>query len=241
MQTDIGALIDAASRPYLAAGRYAYHFARNKLMHDPVFVALLRSGRISDRARVLDLGCGQAVLASLLLAAHERFRSGLWPAQWAAPPSGLQLHGIESEERLARRARVTLGNRATVHIADLHDAPLPEADIVVMIDVLHYLNTDAQVAVLERVAASLRGGGLLMLRVANPEAGWKFQAGKAADRFGSLLSARTLPKHHHRRTGDWLRLLGGLGFDAGIDASGAAASFANVLLWARPRPMSGAR
>ena len=35
MRPEIGALIDAASKPYLAAGQYAYHFARAKLRHDP--------------------------------------------------------------------------------------------------------------------------------------------------------------------------------------------------------------
>ena len=111
---EIGALIDTASKPYLAVGHHAYYFVRAKLRHDPVFIALLHSGRIPDRARVLDLGCGPAILASLMLAAHARSEAGLWPAGWVAPPSALQLHGIESGRRAAQRAQITLGNRATI-------------------------------------------------------------------------------------------------------------------------------
>ena len=96
MHPEFGALIDAASKPYLAAGRSAYYFVRGKLRHDPVFIALLRSKRFPDRARVLDLGCGHAILASLMLAAQARCEAGHWPAGWPAPPSALQWHGIES-------------------------------------------------------------------------------------------------------------------------------------------------
>ena len=240
MHAEMGTLIDAASKPYLAAGRYPYHFARAKLRHDPVFIALLHSGRIPDRARVLDLGCGPAILASLMLAAHARCEAGLWPAGWVAPPSALQLHGIESGRRAAQRAQITLGNRATITTADLRDAPLPEADVVVLIDVLHYLETDAQVSLLQRVAQSLSGGGLLILRVADISAGWRFHLGKAADRFGSLLAAQALPKHHYRPIDDWLHLLDTLGFEASIEPNVAGKSFANVLVWAKARAIGQA-
>jgi len=240
MQPEIDALIDAASKPYLAAGPYAYHFARGKLRHDPVFISLLRSGRIPDRVRVLDLGCGQAILGSLLLAARARFEAGLWPAGWAAPPSELQLYGIESERAAAQRAQVTLGDRATIRAADLRDVPLPESDVVLLIDVLHYLEKDAQISLLERVAQSLRGGGLLIVRVANNSAGWRFHLGKAVDRFGSMLTGRAIPRHYHRPIGEWLELLDTLGFDSRVEPDAAGQSFANVLVWAKARALGRA-
>jgi len=204
MHSEIDALIDDASRPYLAAGRYAYYFARSKLRHDPVFFSLLRMGCIPDRARVLDLGCGHAVLASLMLAAQAQFESGLWPSEWTAPPSQLQLHGIESERRTALRAQTTLGDRVAIRTADLRDAPLPEADVVIMIDVLHYLEAAVH-------------------------------AGMAADRFGSLLTARGLPKHHHRPIEQWLHLLDRIGFEPNVESNVAEKSFANVVVWAKAR------
>ena len=237
MHPEIGALIDAAAKPYLAAGHFAYHFARAKLRHDPVYIALLRSGRIPDRARVLDLGCGNAVLASLLLAARERFERGLWPAEWVVPPSGLQLHGIESQRTAAQWAHLTLGGRATILTADLRDAPLPEADVVVLIDVLHYLEKDAQVSLLERVTQSLHGGGLLVLRVADISAGWRFHLGKAADRFGSLLTARGVPRQYHRPIDQWLHVLDNFGLKPQVESSAGDQSFANVLVWSKTAPI----
>ena len=232
MAAHIESLIDAAARPYLAAGRYAYYFARSKLTHDPVFVSLLRSGRIPDRARILDLGCGHAVLASLLLAAHKKLEDGLWPADWKRPPSGLQLHGIESWRVAARRAQITLGERASILLADLRDASLPDADVVVLIDVLHYLTAADQVALLRRVSHCLRGGGVLVLRVADTDAGWRFRAGVAADMLGALISTGMWLAHHHRSISDWMQLLTELGFVPNIEPVAKEKSFANVVLWA---------
>ncbi len=233
MHPEFGALIDAASKPYLAAGRSAYYFVRGKLRHDPVFIALLRSKRFPDRARVLDLGCGHAILASLMLAAQARCEAGHWPAGWPAPPSALQWHGIESERAAAQRARIALGDRVTIRTADLRNAPLPEADVVILIDVLHYLEPDAQVSLLERVAQSLRGGGRLILRVADVSAGWRFYVGRIADLVGSVLTARAMPRHYHRPIAEWLRLLDTLGFSPSVEPATAGKSFANVLLWAQ--------
>lgn len=239
MHAEVDALIDAATRPYRTAGLYAYFFARGKLRHDPVFFSLLRTGRIPDRARVLDLGCGHAVLASLMLAAQAQFESGRWPSGWAAPPSQLQLQGVESERRAAKRAQIALGNRATIRTADLRDAPLPEADVVVMIDVLHYLETQAQVSLLARVAHSLRGGGVLILRVADVSAGWRFHAGKAADRLGSLMTL-AMPSHYHRPIDEWLRLLDNVGFESNVESGSPEKSFANVMVWAKVRQFTKA-
>jgi len=230
MHAEVDALIDATTRPYRVAGRYAYYFARNKLKYDPVFFSVLRMGCIPDRARVLDLGCGHAVLASLMLAARAQFESGCWPSGWAPPPSQLRLHGIERARGAAKRAQTTLGNRATIHAADLRDAPLPEADVIVMIDVLHYLETEAQISLLGRVAHSLRGGGLLILRVADISAGWRYHAGKAADRLGSLLTMLSLPRHHHRPIDEWLNVLASLGFETSVQRDAVDRSFANLLV-----------
>jgi SAM-dependent methyltransferase len=240
MESEIGALIDAASNPYRAAGHYAYHFVRGKLRHDPVFIALLHSARIPDRARVLDLGCGYGILGSLLLAARERFDAGHWPSQWAAPATELQLHGIELQRRLAQHARIALGHRAIIQTADLRDAPLPQADVVVLIDVLHYLGTGAQIWLLERIAQSLRGGGLLVLRVADITAGWRFHLGKATDHFGSLLTTRALRRHHHRSLEVWMQLLDAFGFEPALEREPAGRSFANVVIWAKAAPLAGA-
>ena len=62
--TEPTVLIDRASERYRNAGVFAYNFARGKLRGDPVFRALLERGMLLGRGRILDLGCGQGLLAA---------------------------------------------------------------------------------------------------------------------------------------------------------------------------------
>ena len=103
-------LIDHAATPYRAAGRFAWHFARGKLGGDPVFAGLLRHGLIPDQARVLDIGCGQGLLASWLLSAKTMHAAGDWPADWPAAPTPRALYGIELMQKDVARARQALSD-----------------------------------------------------------------------------------------------------------------------------------
>jgi hypothetical protein len=64
-------LIDRASEPYQAAGRFAYHFDPGKLGADPVLCGLLARGLVPRNARILDLGYVQGLPAAWLLAARQ--------------------------------------------------------------------------------------------------------------------------------------------------------------------------
>ena len=97
-------LVAAASEPYQRAGKFAWHFARGKLRWDPVFSHLLARGLIAPRTRVLDIGCGQGLLASLLAAAAQAAREGRWPSDWAEAPIDVRVSGIDLLERDVERA-----------------------------------------------------------------------------------------------------------------------------------------
>ena len=62
----IASLIGAASAYYRPAGQFAWRFARGKLAGDPAYRALLAQGLLAGRSRLLDLGCGQGLLAAWL-------------------------------------------------------------------------------------------------------------------------------------------------------------------------------
>ena len=101
-------LVDAASAYYRGAGRFAWQFARAKLASDPAFAEILARGLLSGRARILDLGCGQGLLAAWLLAArglHASDAPGAWPQRWPVPPMLQQYTGIEINLREVERAR----------------------------------------------------------------------------------------------------------------------------------------
>jgi 2-polyprenyl-3-methyl-5-hydroxy-6-metoxy-1,4-benzoquinol methylase len=79
------ALVEAASAPYRAADRFAWRFARRKLGGDPVFRHVLERGLIKPDSRLLDIGCGQGLLASLLNACGVAARSDASRPLTAAP------------------------------------------------------------------------------------------------------------------------------------------------------------
>ena len=133
-------LIDSASAPYQRSGRFAWHFARGKLRFDPVFGHLLAHGLIAPRTRVLDIGCGQGLLASLLKAAGACARQGRWPSNWAEAPVDVHVSGIELLARDVARARAALGDSADFVCADMRSTAFAAVDAVVILDVLHYVS-----------------------------------------------------------------------------------------------------
>jgi len=130
------ALREAASAPYRAAGRWARHWARGKLAGDPVFRALLERGELPAQARVLDIGCGQGLVASLLQASADAARAGAWPAAWPAAPSASAYTGIELMTAEVARAKAALQalplQPRFVH-ADMCRADFPACDLAVVL------------------------------------------------------------------------------------------------------------
>ncbi|MEO5844611.1 MAG: hypothetical protein ABIQ33_07185 [Caldimonas sp.] len=144
------ALVVEASDPYQRAGRFAWHFARGKLHWDPVFGHLIARGLIAPRTRVLDIGCGQGLLASLVTAAAKAARQGRWPRDWAEAPVDVRFSGIELLARDVERAHHALGAGVDIVCADMRTAAFAAADTVVLLDVLHYVSVSEQDAVLAR-------------------------------------------------------------------------------------------
>ncbi len=236
MEREVSALCAAASRSYLIAGRFPYYYAQNKLRFDAVFLTLLRRGLIPDGARVSDLGCGQGLLAAVLLAARRQFEAGVWPEAWPAPPANLLLHGIELEEEIAQWGRIALGNDVRIETGDVSEAVLPPADVFVLLDVLHYLEVNAQVRLLDNAARALACGGRLLMRVADASAGLAFHLTRIVDRLGTLSrfgQRMRSPRMTFRTAAEWTALLQSLGFRVCVESIDARNTLANVLLHAQ--------
>jgi|GEM_PF-248563 len=226
-------LYHAAADCFIDAGKFPWHFARGKLRRDPIYFALLKQGLLPDQGRLLDLGCGQGILLALLAAARKQFETGAWPKDWPAPPLKLAMQGIELREDSVRTAQRVLEDGITVEQGDLRQASLTPCSVVVILDVLHYLDEASQRKLLERVAASLEAGGVLLVREGNAAAGISFQITQWAERIAGIAHGHLWLPMHYRSTAQWIGLLEDLGFAVTTQPMSEGTPFSNVLLIAR--------
>ena len=229
------ALIAAASEPYRQAGQFAWRFARGKLGFDPVFRHLLSEGLIAPRARVLDIGCGQGLLASLLRSCTAFAQQGRWPHGWAAAPAAARVTGIELMPRDVQRAKESLGGTAEFVCGDMRYTPFPDSDTVVILDVLHYITVPEQNEVLGRVRRALPAGGRLLLRVGDASAQPGFQISQWVDAVVTWVRGHRVPPRFCRTLTDWVAHLDQLGFEVRSQSMSQGTPFANVLLVATVR------
>ena len=232
MNPQLRPLFEAATRPYVGAGTFAWHFARGKLRHDPVFFFLLRRGLLPDRESLLDLGCGRGILLSLLKAAKEQYQAGVWPRDWPPPPLNLGLRGIELSEPRVRVARRVLGGVQVVQ-GDLRDLGLQPCSVIVMFDVLHYLDSEEQQRLIEKAAGALEPGGLLLLREADAGAGFTFDLTRWGERIACVLRGEFGQQLHYRSAVQWTAELAGRGLSVRVEPMSEGTPFANVLFVAR--------
>ena len=231
-----------AASAYPPGERFARHFGFGKLTRDPAFAHLLRAGLVADDSRVLDIGCGQGLLCALLLAAHARHARGEWAEAWPQPPAMARYTGIDLMQSDVERARSMAvhwqGKRQgwPTHnfiAGDMRDTEFPHADVAVILDVLHYVSYEAQVAVLERVRTALAPKGTLLLRVGDEAPGWRFRYTELVDRVVMAVRGHRLPRLWCRPVRAWREELERLGFQVEAVPMSAGTPFANVLLVAR--------
>lgn len=231
------ALHSAAAKPYQATSRWAYHWARGKLGHDPVFRGMLARGELPARARIVDIGCGQGLIASLMQACADLQRAGGWPDAWPTAASSSAYTGIELMPKDVARAQAALQGLALKPrfvCADMCKAEFPACDVVVILDVLHYVDHAAQDGVLQRVRNALQPQpgqpARLLLRVGDADSAGGFAASQWVDRIVTWARGHRVPPTFGRPLGDWVAALERLGFTVKAVPQSQGTPFANVLL-----------
>jgi uncharacterized protein (DUF2062 family)/trans-aconitate methyltransferase len=229
---ELEALLEEAACPYLKPGIFHWEFVRGKLRHDPLYFNLLRRGFLPSEGRLLDLGCGRGIVFSLVLGAREQLAKGRYPEGWAPPPR-LTFHGIEGRSKVVEAACEALDGQAEIEIADLRTADFPQADAILLLDVLHYLAAADQEAVLSKAVSVLRPGGVLLIRDADAAAGWRFTAARFQERFSALVRRHWKQRFHYRSAAEWGELLKMSGLTVDVQPMGMGTPYANVLLAGR--------
>ncbi|MDF1592782.1 MAG: MMPL family transporter [Desulfobacterales bacterium] len=142
-------------RRYQFAQSYPRLFAYFKMRFDPMFAELpalmesIRAVRI-----VMDIGCGYGVPACWLL---ERFPEAM-------------VYGIDPDPERVRVTSMAVGENGVVttgRAPELPGAPGP-ADLVMMLDMLHYITDDEFRITLQRLKVALAPNGSLIIRAALP-------------------------------------------------------------------------
>jgi len=223
-------LIDRACEPYRRAGLFAYNFARGKLSGDPVFRAMLERGLLLGRGHILDLGCGQGLLASWLRAALLCYESGTWPQGWPPAPTPRSTRGIELMVRDVERARAALGPSCEISQGDIRSTDFGTTDAVVILDVLHYMTREEQLQVLKRVRAALPARGLLLLRIGDADGGLRFRYSQWVDKLVMLFRGHSSVNTHCRSATQWREIVRECGFEVQASPMSEGTRFANVLL-----------
>jgi len=150
-------LFDDAARE--VAGRYrsraAYWYVRSKLAMDPVARKLVALGEAEPFGAVVDIASGRGQIALLLRTMGlARTVTGLdWDAAKIA---------------IATAASADLEGIAFAQ-SDVNTAALPDADTVLLVDILHYLTVPEQDALLVRAARAARGR--VIVRDVDPDRG----------------------------------------------------------------------
>jgi SAM-dependent methyltransferase len=188
-----------------------------------------------DRGDILDLGCGQGLLAAWLNAALLCYESGSWPQGWPPAPKPRSTRGIELMIRDVERARAALGSKFAISQGDIRSAEFGTTDAVVMLDVLHYIDQEEQLRVLKRVRAALPARGLLLLRVGDADGGLRFRYSQWVDKLVMLCRGHATMATHCRSANQWRELLHECGFEVQATPMSQGTRFANVLLIAHAR------
>jgi cyclopropane fatty-acyl-phospholipid synthase-like methyltransferase len=236
---DFKPVVDLAAQPYVQAGKFAWHWAKGKLGGDPAFAHILRLGLIRDNDTVIDIGCGQGLFASCLWAAEQQQARGLWFQGWAAAPKNVKVHGIElmqSDVDRANEALKNVANLASFECEDMCKAKFEPCNVVVILDVLHYVDYDNQNDVLDRIAKALRQGGTatakgkLLLRVGDASAGLPFKISNWVDHVVTFARGHRLPRLYCRSVREWTQSLSAIGFSVQPMAMHEGTPFANIML-----------
>lgn len=222
--------LDHICAPYQTAGKFAWHFARGKLGRDPVFAHILLANYIPHHAHVLDIGCGQGLLAALLcgMDSYEQKNLGQWPDIKAVSVTGIEL--MPKDVIRAQQALQCFGTRVQIIQSDMCKTDFGEADVVVILDVLHYVPYSEQDNILKRVYACLPTGGILLLRVGDAAAGLPFLLSKWVDAVVFTLRGHKSTLIYCRSLIEWKEQLENIGFRVAAIPMHNGTPFANFLL-----------
>ena len=151
--------------------RALHGYAKGKIKWDPAYAAVAELLRKSSYP-LLDIGCGVG-----LLAAYLRESGCRQPIIGIEPDAGKIRIAVERVAGAYPSLEFRVGDARA----------LPEfCGDIVMLDVLHYMDPDAQHSVLEHIASRICPGGRALIRTAFRDGSWRYHATMLEEAFVRL-------------------------------------------------------
>lgn len=232
-------LANRAANRYLATSITAWEFARAKMLWDPVYEDVTFGGVLGPGRALLDAGCGQGLMLSLL----AEVRRDAADPQLGAPPVFGQLIGIEVRPRIAAIARAALAQDAEILHDNVVDVAIPAVDAVLAFDVLHMISADEQQSLVARFVSALEPGGVILVREADADGGWRFSLVRLGNQLKGIATGNWRQRLTFRTSAEWTALFERAGLTVGVCLVHRRMLFANVLFLMRKssRATSGAQ
>jgi 1-acyl-sn-glycerol-3-phosphate acyltransferase len=129
-------------------GRYVESYVAWKLRLDPIHRSI--DELVPEEGLVLDLGCGYGLMTNIL-ARKSRHRYVI---------------GMDYDTRKIAVAKQSgrLNQNAEFQLSNLFDAQYPQAECVVLVDVLHYWPLEKQLLIISKACGCLKDDGILVFR-----------------------------------------------------------------------------
>ena len=150
------------SRAY-GTSRWLRGYVKGKIEWDPVF-PLARREIVKRQQPVVDIGCGLGLLGISMRAAGITLRyRGTDISAWKV-------------NRGKEAVRYYGFDEAGFEVRDALNTPIPAGATVCLFDVLHYLDSAGQQALLLRLAKAAENGSLVLIRTGLRGTGWRYAA-----------------------------------------------------------------
>jgi uncharacterized protein len=156
---------------YLYKGPVLEWYARIKVKMEDHYAFFNK--HVPKKATVLDLGCGYGFLCYMLQFLSE----------------DRTITGVDYDEEKIEVAKNGFARTAKLNFecADITKYSLDRYDVILLNDVLHYLSSDAQFALLERCVEALQPGGKIVVRDGNADLKGRHQGTRLTELFSVTL------------------------------------------------------
>jgi SAM-dependent methyltransferase len=213
---------------YRSARRGDRNFVAAKLALDPVVRQV--AARLPLPSPILDIGCGRGQLSLMI--------------KLAQPEAEVRGWDFDARKVALARGAATLTPALpglSFEAGDAAQAELPAAGTVLLIDLLHYLPIPAQDRLLERCAAALLPGGVLLVRDLDAVGGWRTRATRVQEWIGRRIGLNRAGAFHFRPAAEIVARLELAGLSVRVEESRGRLPLGNVLIeaWRGSGPGAG--